>query len=151
MASTLRNATLLDGEGHGGRSSEEPLINELVHVTVQPALRWERCVIQVATFIVALAGLHEHDSPLEALAVRTGEEHGGRSCATGRAASPIQTHPAVVGSIETRAAAASVAQTQRFGRLLRTRALPPLLLDKHKAVTVTSALENKNVVMTSVG
>lgn len=92
-----------------GLQRNEPLIDELVHVPVEPALGRERSVVQVPAFVVALAGLHEHDGPLKALPVGTGEEHGGRSGAAGGAASPVQTHPAVVGPIEARAATAGVA------------------------------------------
>lgn len=79
-----------------------------MHVTVQPALRRQGRVVQVPAFIVAFAGLHEHDGPLEALAAGASEEHGGRSRAAWRTASPVQTHTAVVGLIEVSAAATGV-------------------------------------------
>lgn len=124
------------------------LINKLVHVSIQPTLGRERRIVQVATFVVAFTGLHKHDGPLEVLSVGAGEQHGGRPCAAGRAASPIQTRPAVVGPIEACAAAASVAQTQRLWRLLGTRAFPPLLLNKNKRqVMLTSAKKNKYAVI----
>lgn len=132
-----------------GLWTNKMLINKLVHVAIQPTLGRERRIVQVATFVVAFTGLHKHDGPLEVLSVRAGEEHGDCPCAAGRAASPVQTRPAVVGPIEACAAAASVAQTQRLWRLLGTRTFPPLLLNKNKRqVMLTSAKENKYAVIT---
>lgn len=121
---------------------DKMLINKLVYVAIQPTLGRERRFVQVATFIVAFAGLHKHDGPLEVLSIRAGEEHGGCPCAAGRAASPVQTRPAVVGPIEACAAAASVVQTQRLGRLLRTRTLPPLLYRHSHRTTGTNVAES---------
>lgn len=120
----------------------EMLINKLVHVAIQPTLGREHRFVQVATFVVALAGLHKHDGPLEELSVGAGEEHGDRPCAAGRAASPVQTRPAVVGPIEACAAAAGVVQTQRLGGLLRTRTLPPLLYRHSHRTTGTNVAES---------
>lgn len=58
-----------------GLWTNETLIHKLVHVTIEPTLGWEHCIVQMATFVIALAGLHKHYSPLEALSIGAGEEH----------------------------------------------------------------------------
>lgn len=89
-------------------------------VTVEPALGWEGGLVEVAALVTALAGLHEHDGPLKALAVRAGEAHRGSARAAWRAAAPVLTHSAVVGPVETDAPAASVVQAQGLWGLLGT-------------------------------
>lgn len=61
--------------------------------------------------VAALAGLDEHDRFLEALAVGAGEHHGRGASAARRAAAAVATHAAVVGLVETGAAAACVVET----------------------------------------
>lgn len=51
------------------------LVNELVHVSIEPALRWERGFVEVVALVAAFTGLDEHDSFLETLAIRAGEDH----------------------------------------------------------------------------
>lgn len=113
-----------------------------MHVSVQPALRWERRVVQAPAIIVALAGLHEHDGPLEALAGGTAEQHWDRPGAAGGAAASVQTHPAVVRTVESRAAAAGVTQTERFRRLLCAGTLPPLLYRHSRRAAGTNVAES---------
>lgn len=122
----------LGGSREFKSSEKEMLVDKLVYVAIQPTLRRKCRFVQISAFIVAFAGLYKHDAPLEAFAIRTDKEHGGRSRAARRAASPIQTHSAIIGSIETSTATAGIMQTQRLRRLLGTRALPPLLLHKHR-------------------
>lgn len=62
----------------------------------------------MAAFVIAFAGLNEHDGPLEALAGGTGEEHRGCPGAARRAASAVHAHAAVVELIELSAPAAGV-------------------------------------------
>lgn len=103
------------------------LVCELVCVSVEPLLGREGNLVQMTTLITALAGLHEHDGVVEALSLRAGKGHGGGACAAGRAAAAVHTHAAVVGPVETRAAAASIGQTQGLWGLVGTGALPPFL------------------------
>lgn len=86
-------------------------VDELVCVSVEPALWRERGFVQVIALVTALAGLDEHDGFLEALAVRTGEHHRRGAGAARRAAAVVTTHAAVVGPVETSTAAARVVET----------------------------------------
>lgn len=52
------------------------LVDELVCVSIEPALRCERGFIQVVALVAALARLDEHYSFLEALTVWAGEGYG---------------------------------------------------------------------------
>lgn len=103
------------------------LIDELMRVAVEPALGRQGRVVQVAALVVAFAGLHEHDGPLEAFAAGTGEEYGGRPRAARGTASAVHAHAAVVELIELSAPAAGVMKTERLRRLLGTRAFSSLL------------------------
>lgn len=93
------------------RRRPERLVDELVRVSVEPALWRERGFVQVIAPVAALAGLDEHDGLLEALAVRAGEDHGRGASATRGAAAAVAAHATVVGPIETSAAAAGVVET----------------------------------------
>lgn len=90
------------------------LIDELVHVSIEPPLWGHGGLVQMVALVAALTGLDEHDGPVEALPVGTGEGHGGGAGAARGAAAPVPTHAAVVRSIETSAPTASVRQTLRF-------------------------------------
>lgn len=64
----------------GKKESEgAELVDELVRVAVEPALGRHGGLVEVAALVAALAGLHKHDGPLETLAIRAGEAHGGRA------------------------------------------------------------------------
>lgn len=84
------------------------LINELVRVSVEPPLRGHGCFIQVVALVAALTGLDEHDRPVEALSIRTGEGHRGSAGAAGGAAAAVPTHTTVVWSVKTGTPAACV-------------------------------------------
>lgn len=87
------------------------LVDELVRVSVEPALWRERGFVQVVAPVSALAGLDEHDGLLEALAIRAGEDHGRGPGVTRGAAAAVAAHATVVGPVETSTAAASVVET----------------------------------------
>lgn len=79
-----------------------------MRVSVEPALRRERGFVEVVTLVTAFTGLDEHDGLLETLAIGAGEDHGRGAGAARGAAAAVPTHAAVVGPVETSAAAACV-------------------------------------------
>ena len=109
------------------------LVGELVCVSVEPLLGREGSLVQMTALITALAGMHEHDGVVEALTIRAGKGHGGGACVSGRAAAAVHTYAAVVGPVETHAAAASIGQTQGLWGLVGTGALPPFLWRRERA------------------
>lgn len=71
-----RDSYSLQGTSKGSQclwKSVLVLIDELVHVSVEPPLGGHGCLIQVITLVAALAGLDEHDRSVEALSIRAGE------------------------------------------------------------------------------
>lgn len=51
------------------------LVHELVCVSIEPPLRGHSSLVQMVALVAALTGLDEHDRPVEALPVGTGEGH----------------------------------------------------------------------------
>lgn len=80
-------------------------------VPVEPALRREQGFVQVVALVAALARLDEHDGFLDTLAAGAGEHHGRGAGAARGAAASVTAHAAVVGPVETSAAAACVVET----------------------------------------
>lgn len=103
------------------------LIDELVHVSIEPPLRGHGGLIQVVALVAALTGLDEHDGAVEALSVGAGEGHGGGAGAAGGAAAPVPTHTAVVWSVQTSAPAARVRQALRLRGFVSARAFTAFL------------------------
>lgn len=59
-----------------------PLVDELVSVSIEPSLWRHGSLVEMIALVAALAGLDEHNGPVEAFAIWAGKGHAGSTRAT---------------------------------------------------------------------